>query len=153
AFGRPVTDFGLVRHKVGEMAIRIYAAESMVYRTAGMIDRNLADVDLRDTAAVLKRVEEYDVECSMLKVWCSEMLDYVVDETVQVHGGAGFVEDYPAERYWRDARVNRIFEGTNEINRLLVPGRLVRRALAGEIPVLEAARAVGDRTAAPSAEV
>jgi len=153
AFGRPVTDFGLVRHKVGEMAIRIYAAESMVYRTAGMIDRNLADADLRDTAAVLKRIEQYDVECSMLKVWCSEMLDYVVDETVQVHGGAGFVEDYPAERYWRDARVNRIFEGTNEINRLLVPGRLVRRALAGELPVLEAARAVGEAAIVPDPAV
>jgi alkylation response protein AidB-like acyl-CoA dehydrogenase len=152
AFGRPVTDFGLVRHKIGEMAIRLYAAESMVYRTAGMIDRNLADVDLSDTAAVLKRIEEYDVECSMLKVWCSEMLDYVVDETVQVHGGAGFVEDYPAERYWRDARVNRIFEGTNEINRLLVPGRLVRRALAGGLPVLERARALLGETGSPAAE-
>jgi alkylation response protein AidB-like acyl-CoA dehydrogenase len=154
AFGRPVTDFGLVRHKIGEMAIRLYAAESMVYRTAGMIDRNLADVDLRDTAAVLKRIEEYDVECSMLKVWCSEMLDYVVDETVQIHGGAGFVEDYPAERYWRDARVNRIFEGTNEINRLLVPGRLVRRAMGGGLPVLERARAVvaGAGTPPPAEE-
>jgi alkylation response protein AidB-like acyl-CoA dehydrogenase len=152
AFGRPVTDFGLVRHKIGEMAIRLYAAESMVYRTAGMIDRNLADVELRDTAAVLKRIEEYDVECSMLKVWCSEMLDYVVDETVQVHGGAGFVEDYPAERYWRDARVNRIFEGTNEINRLLVPGRLVRRAMGGGLPVLERARALLGQTGSPAAE-
>ena len=152
AFGRPVTDFGLVRHKIGEMAVRIYAAESMVYRTAGMIDRNLAEADLRDPAAILKRIEQYDVECSMLKVWCSEMLDYVVDETVQVYGGAGFVEDYPAERYWRDARVNRIFEGTNEINRLLVPGRLVRRALAGEIPVLEAARAAGEASAAAGAK-
>jgi alkylation response protein AidB-like acyl-CoA dehydrogenase len=152
AFGRPVTDFGLVRHKIGEMAIRMYAAESMVYRTAGMIDRSLEGVDLRDTATVLKRIEEYDVECSMLKVWCSEMLDYVVDETVQVHGGAGFVEDYPAERYWRDARVNRIFEGTNEINRLLVPGRLVRRAMAGGLPVLERARTLLAETAAPPAE-
>ena len=151
ALGRPVTDFGLVRHKIGEMAIRIYAAESMVYRTAGMIDRSLADVDPGDRGAALKRIEEYDVECSMLKVWCSEMLDYVVDETVQVHGGAGFVEDYPAERYWRDARVNRIFEGTNEINRLLVPGRLVRRALAGELPVLQAARAVAETASAPPA--
>ena len=142
AFGRPVSDFGLVRHKLGEMAIRIYAAESMVYRTAGMMDSRLAGADLRDPAAVLARIEEYDVECSMLKVWCSEMLDYVVDETVQVHGGAGFVEDHPAERFWRDARVNRIFEGTNEINRLLVPGRLLRRAMGGSLPVLDAARAV-----------
>ena len=152
AFGRPVSDFGLVRHKLGEMAIRIYVAESMVYRTAGMIDSRLAGVDLRDPAAVLARIEEYDVECSMLKVWCSEMLDYVVDETVQVHGGAGFVEDYPAERYWRDARVNRIFEGTNEINRLLVPGRLVRRAMGGSLPVLEEARAaLREAAAAPPA--
>ena len=104
------------------MAIRAYVSESMVYRTAGMIDRNLAGVGTDDAARRLKRIEEYDVECSMVKVWCSEMLDYVVDETVQIFGGAGYVEDYPAERYWRDARVNRIFEGTNEINRLLVPG-------------------------------
>jgi butyryl-CoA dehydrogenase len=152
AFGRPVTDFGLVRHKIGEMAIRIYAAESMVYRTAGMIDRNLAGLDLGDRAGALKRIEEYDVECSMLKVWCSEMLDYVVDETVQVHGGAGYVEDYPAERYWRDARVNRIFEGTNEINRLLVPGRLLRRATSGQLPVLErAADLLREKAPAPPA--
>jgi len=114
-----------VKHKLGEMAILIYVAEAMVYRTAGMIDRNLAGV--AQAAEAVPRIEEYDVECSMIKVWCSEMLDYAVDETVQVFGGAGYVEDYPAERYWRDARVNRIFEGTNEINRLLVPGRLVRR--------------------------
>ena len=149
AFGRPVTDFGLVRHKIGEMAVRIYAAESMVYRTAGMIDRNLAGVT--EAAEVLKRIEEYDVECSMIKVWCSEMLDYAVDETVQVFGGSGFVEDYPAERYWRDARVNRIFEGTNEINRLLVPGRLVRRAMKGELPVFDKAMALmGELASAPA---
>ena len=88
----------------------------------------------------------------MVKVWCSEMLDYVVDETVQIYGGAGFVEDYPAERYWRDARVNRIFEGTNEINRLLVPGRLLRRAMKGELPVFQKAMALMDEfTAGPSA--
>src|SRR6185503_19407432 len=123
AFGHPIVDFGLIQHKLGEMAIVAYAAESMVYRTAGLIDRNLAGVGLNDPAEALRRIEEYDVECSMIKVWCSEMVDYVVDEAVQLHGGAGYVEDYPAERYWRDARVNRIFEGTNEINRLLVPGR------------------------------
>jgi alkylation response protein AidB-like acyl-CoA dehydrogenase len=144
AFSRPITDFGLVKHKLGEMAILAYVAESMVYRTAGMIDANLAGVQVHDSATALKRIEEYDVECSMIKVWCSEMLDYVVDETVQIFGGAGFVEDYPAERYWRDARVNRIFEGTNEINRLLVPGRLLRRALKGELPVFQKAMALID---------
>ena len=142
AFGHPITDFGLMRHKIGEMAIRVYVSESMVYRTAGMIDRNLAGVDTKDTEACLKRIEEYDVECSMVKVWCSEMLDYVVDETVQIYGGAGYVEDYPAERHWRDARINRIFEGTNEINRLLVPGRLIRRAMKGELPIFEKAMAL-----------
>jgi len=140
AFGHPITDFGLVKHKLGEMAILIYVAESMVYRTAGMIDRSLAGVT--QAAEAVPRIEEYDVECSMIKVWCSEMLDYVVDETVQVFGGAGFVQDYPAERYWRDARVNRIFEGTNEINRLLVPGRLLRRAMKGELPVFDKAMAL-----------
>jgi alkylation response protein AidB-like acyl-CoA dehydrogenase len=150
AFGHPITDFGLVRHKIGEMAILAYVSESVVYRTAGMIDRNLAGVGLDDSASALKRIEEYDVECSMVKVWCSEMLDYVVDETVQIYGGAGYVEDYPAERYWRDARVNRIFEGTNEINRLLVPGRLLRRAMKGELPVFQKATALMDElTAGP----
>jgi alkylation response protein AidB-like acyl-CoA dehydrogenase len=144
AFGRPITDFGLVRQKIGEMAILAYVAEAMVYRTAGLIDRNLAEPGGNDPAAAVKRIEEYDVECSIVKVWCSEMLDYVVDETVQIFGGAGFVEDYPAERYWRDARVNRIFEGTNEINRLLVPGRLLRRALKGELPVFQKAMALMD---------
>jgi alkylation response protein AidB-like acyl-CoA dehydrogenase len=137
AFGRPISDFGLIRHKIGEMVIRAYVAESAVYRTAGMIDRNLEGVDPEDRQAYLKRIEEYDVECSMIKVWCSETLDYAVDEAVQIYGGAGYVEDYPAERRWRDARINRIFEGTNEINRLLVPGRLLRRALRGELPIFK----------------
>src|SRR5437867_2054030 len=156
AFGHPITDFGLVKHKLGEMAILAYVGEAMVYRTAGMMDRSLAGVT--EAGEALKRIEEYDVECSMIKVWCSEMLDYAVDETVQVFGGSGFVEDYPAERYWRDARVNRIFEGTNEINRLLVPGRLVRRALKtqGELPLFDKAMAlmgeVGLPAAAPAAE-
>ena len=149
AFGHPITDFGLVKHKLGEMAILIYVAEAMVYRTAGMIDRNLAGVT--QAAEAIPRIEEYDVECSMIKVWCSEMLDYAVDETVQVFGGAGYVEDYPAERYWRDARVNRIFEGTNEINRLLVPGRLVRRAMKGELPIFDKAMALMGEPSSPPA--
>ena len=151
AFGKPITDFGLVKHKLGEMAILAYVSESIVYRTAGMIDRNLAGVGVDDGAEALRRIEEYDVECSMVKVYASEILDYCVDEAVQVFGGAGYVEDYDAERYWRDARVNRIFEGTNEINRLLIPGRLIRRAMKGELPVFDKAYALMDEiTAGPS---
>ena len=154
AFGQPITTFGLVREKIAQMALLVYVSESLVYRTAGMIDKNLEGTPLNDPAEALKRIEAYDVECSMVKVWCSEMLDHVVDETVQIFGGAGFVEDYPAERYWRDARVNRIFEGTNEINRLLVPGRLMRRALKGELPVFEKAMALMDEfTAGPATAV
>jgi alkylation response protein AidB-like acyl-CoA dehydrogenase len=153
AFGQPITSFGLIKHKIGQMAILAYVSEAMVYRTAGMIDRNLADAGLDDPDEALKRIEEYDVECSMVKVWCSEMCDYVVDENVQIFGGAGFVEDYPAERYWRDARVNRIYEGTNEINRLLVPGRLIRRAMKGELPIFQKAMALLDElTSGPSVE-
>jgi alkylation response protein AidB-like acyl-CoA dehydrogenase len=153
AFGQPITSFGLIKHKIGQMAILAYVSEAMVYRTAGMIDRNLADASLDDPDEALKRIEEYDVECSMVKVWCSEMCDYVVDENVQIFGGAGFVEDYPAERYWRDARVNRIYEGTNEINRLLVPGRLIRRAMKGELPIFQKAMALLDElTSGPPVE-
>jgi alkylation response protein AidB-like acyl-CoA dehydrogenase len=152
AFGQPITTFGLVREKIAQMCLLAWVSEAVVYRTAGMIDKNLEGVGLNDPAEALKRIEAYDVECSMVKVWCSEILDYVVDETVQIYGGAGFVEDYPAERYWRDARVNRIFEGTNEINRLLVPGRLLRRAMKGELPVFQKAMALMDEfTAGPSA--
>jgi alkylation response protein AidB-like acyl-CoA dehydrogenase len=142
AFGRKIADFGLIQAKIGEAVARIFAAESMVYRTAGMIDANLEGA--HDNATALKRIEEYDAECSMVKVFCSEVLDHVVDEAVQILGGAGYVEDYPVERFYRDARINRIFEGTNEINRLLVPGRLVRRALSGALPLFDAAMALLD---------
>ena len=153
AFGQPIASFGLIKHKIGQMAILAYVSEAVVYRTAGMIDRNLADVDIHDAATFLKRIEEYDVECSMVKVWCSEILDWIVDENVQIHGGAGYVEDYPAERYWRDARVNRIYEGTNEINRLLVPGRLIRRAMKGDLPIFQKAQAlIGELMSGPSLE-
>jgi alkylation response protein AidB-like acyl-CoA dehydrogenase len=153
AFGQPITSFGLIKEKVAQMAILAYVSESVVYRTGGMIDRNLAGVGLHDPETALKRIEEYDVECSMIKVFCSEVLDWIVDENVQVFGGAGFVEDYPAERYWRDARVNRIYEGTNEINRLLVPGRLVRRAMKGELPLFQKAKALLDElTSGPPRE-
>jgi alkylation response protein AidB-like acyl-CoA dehydrogenase len=142
AFGKKIADFGLIQAKLGESTARIFAAESMVYRTAGMIDANLEGAN--DNATALKRIEEYDAECSMVKVFCSEVLDFVVDESVQILGGAGYVEDYPVERYYRDARINRIFEGTNEINRLLVPGRIVKRALTGALPIFDAAMALMD---------
>ena len=148
AFGKPIADFGLIKQKLAQMAINAYVSESAVYRTAGMIDQNLAGVTPDEA---LKRIEEYDVECSIVKVLCSELLDDVADETVQLFGGAGYVEDYPAERYWRDARVNRIFEGTNEINRLLIPGRLMRRAMKGGLPLFEKAQAlVAELTTMPA---
>ncbi len=148
AFGKPIADFGLIKQKLAQMAINAYVSESAVYRTAGMIDQNLAGVAPDDA---LKKIEEYDVECSIVKVLCSELLDDVVDETVQLFGGAGYVEDYPAERYWRDARVNRIFEGTNEINRLLIPGRLMRRAMKGGLPLFEKAQTlVAELTTTPT---
>jgi butyryl-CoA dehydrogenase len=120
------------------MTILEYVGDSMLYRTAGMIDRNLEGAG-EEGAQAMRRIEEYDAECSMVKVWCSEALDYAVDELVQILGGAGYVEGHSAERRWRDARVNRIFEGTNEVNRLLVSSRLARRALRGELLLADSA--------------
>ncbi len=147
-FGQPIATFGAIRHKLAEMAIREYAVEAMLYRTAGLIDATLQGSHA--SAAVLAALEEYAVEASILKVAASEMLDFVLDENVQIHGGNGFVKDYPAERHYRDARVNRIFEGTNEINRLLVPGMLARRAVKGGLPLIPAARKLQDELLTPS---
>jgi len=141
AFGKVIADFGLVREKLANMATLIYVGEALVYRTVGMMDVALAEVDKSGSDAAketLKAIEEYAVECSIIKVWGSEMIDYVVDETVQVYGGYGFVEEYPAERAYRDARINRIFEGTNEINRLIITGFLLKRAMSGQLPLLPA---------------
>ncbi len=148
-FGQPIASFGAIRHKLGEMTARTYALESLVYRTAGLIDATLGPAP-HDGAAVAKAFEEYAVEASISKVAGSEILDYVLDENVQIHGGNGFVKDYGAERYYRDARVNRIFEGTNEINRLLIPGMLIRRALKGELPLIAAAKRLQDEVLSPS---
>jgi alkylation response protein AidB-like acyl-CoA dehydrogenase len=148
-FGQPIASFGAIRHKLGEMTARTYALESLVYRTAGLIDATLGPAP-HDGAAVARAFEEYAVEASIAKVAGSEILDYVLDENVQIHGGNGFVKDYTAERYYRDARVNRIFEGTNEINRLLIPGMLIRRALKGELPLIPAAKRLQDEVLSPS---
>jgi alkylation response protein AidB-like acyl-CoA dehydrogenase len=147
AFGKPIAEFGLIRQKLGEMAILAWASESVVYRTAGLIDRNLAGA--LGSSEILSRIEEYAAECSIVKVFCSEALDRVVDEGVQLFGGAGYVADYPAERHWRDARVNRIFEGTNEINRLLIPGRLLKKDQAGELGLLARAKELAAGDASP----
>jgi len=141
AFGKVIADFGLVREKLANMAMLTYVGESMVYRTIGMMDEALSAVDKSASdapAQTLKAIEEYAIECSIIKVWASEMVDYVVDETVQIYGGYGFVEEYPAERAYRDARINRIFEGTNEINRLIISGFLLKRAMSGQLALMPA---------------
>ncbi len=147
-FGRPLVQFGLIKHKLAEMAVRIYVAESMVYRTGGLVERTLGGVH-GDPAEAMRALEEYAVECAINKVFCSEVLDYVVDENVQVYGGYGFIEDYPAAGPYRDARINRLFEGTNEINRLLMTGMLLRRAQRGRLGLLPAALAVVQELTAP----
>jgi butyryl-CoA dehydrogenase len=156
AFSKNIVDFGLVREKLANIAMLIYVGESMVYRTVGMMDAALSEVDKAAPDAArrtLKAIEEYAVECSIIKVWASEMLDYVVDETVQIYGGYGFVEEYPAERAYRDARINRIFEGTNEINRLIISGFLLKRASSGQLPLLPAIKKLMDEVlSGPSLE-
>ena len=147
-FGQAIASFGAIRHKLADMVAREYAVESMLYRTAGLIDAALQGSHASDR--VLAALEEFAIEASILKVASSEMIDYVVDENVQIHGGNGFVRDYPAERQYRDARVNRIFEGTNEINRLLIPGMLARRALKGSLPLIAAARRLQDEVLSPA---
>jgi alkylation response protein AidB-like acyl-CoA dehydrogenase len=152
-FGAPIGQFGAIRHKLGEMTARTFALESLMYRTAGTIDGAVDHAAGDKSAALLAALEEYAVEASIAKVFGSETLDYVLDENIQTHGGNGYVQDYPAERHYRDARVNRIFEGTNEINRLLIPGLLVKRAARGDLPLAPAAARVRERLIAPVSAV
>jgi hypothetical protein len=142
AFGHPIADFGMIQHKLAEIAIRTYAAESVAYRVAGLIEDS--------GKPLLAACEEFAVECSIVKVYASEVLDYVVDEGVQIHGGYGFHADYAVERAYRDSRINRIFEGTNEINRLLITGMLLKRAQRGQLALVKAAKVVMDEVIAGS---
>jgi len=152
AFGKFISEFGLIQQKLADCATHIYVGESMAYRTVGMIDASLATIDpgeAQDPKQIQKRIEEYAVECSILKVWGSEMLDTVVDHIVQIYAGYGYVEEYPAERAYRDSRINRIFEGTNEINRLIITGFLLKRAMSGQLPLLAAINKLMDEVMAP----
>jgi len=152
AFGKAIAEFGLIQRKISSSASRLYAAESMVYRTVGMIDAGLAQMSEEQAQSpreTQKRIEECAVECSILKVYGSEMLTLVADELIATMGGYGYVEEYPAERFYRDARINRIFEGTNEINRLIITGWLMKRALSGELPLLGAIKSVMEEVMQP----
>ena len=146
-FNKALSEFPLTQNKLGTMAARIFAAESAVYRTAGLFDEAISTLDKSAPdfdRKVIGAIDDYSIECSIIKVFASEVLSYVVDEMVQLYGGYGFVEDYPAARYYRDARINRIFEGTNEINRMLIPGMILKRAMKGELPLLAAAKGIQD---------
>ncbi|HSO75853.1 MAG TPA: acyl-CoA dehydrogenase family protein [Blastocatellia bacterium] len=149
-FGVPIASFGLIKHKLAEMAIRAYVGECMIYRTVGMIEEALSAVDRNVPKEALKAIEDYAVECSIIKVTGSEYLSYACDEAVQVFGGNGYSSDYPVERAYRDSRISRIYEGTNEINRLIIAGQFLRRAAKGENALFAAAKKLQDEVLSPS---
>ncbi|MBC8031503.1 MAG: acyl-CoA dehydrogenase family protein [Pyrinomonadaceae bacterium] len=146
-FGKPISSFGAIKSKLAEMAIRTWVGEAMTYRTLGMIEDAISDTT--DPNAKMKAIEEYSAECSIIKVALSEYCDFVADEMVQIYGGYGYSAHYPAERAYRDSRINRIFEGTNEINRMLIPGRLMKSALSGKLALLPAAQGLMDEILSP----
>lgn len=148
AFGKPIAEFGMIQEKLADCAVGVFVGEAISYRTIGMIDAALREIDKHDMAAIQKTIEDYAVECSICKVWGSEMLDHVVDEVLQIYGGYGYVEDYPAERAYRDSRINRIFEGTNEINRLIITGWLMKSAMAGKLALMPAIKQLMDEVIA-----
>lgn len=148
-FGKSISSFGAIKTKLAEQAIRTWVGESMIYRTLGMIEAGVGAVDAKDMDARLRAIEEYAAECSIIKVALSEYCNYVADEMVQIFGGYGYSADYPAERAYRDSRINRIFEGTNEINRMLIPGRLMKSAMSGRLALLPAAQALMDEVLSP----
>src|SRR5829696_5642559 len=149
-FGKPISSFGAIKHKLAEMAIKTWVGEATTYRTLGLIEDAInATATAEDPESKLRANEEYAVECSAIKVSLSEYCQYVTDEMVQIYGGYGYSADYPAEAAYRDARINRIFEGTNEINRMLIPGRLMKSALSGNLALLPAAQALMDEVLSP----
>jgi alkylation response protein AidB-like acyl-CoA dehydrogenase len=150
-FGKPISSFGAIKRKLAEMAVRTWVGEAMIYRTLGLIESAInATADAADPESKLRAIEEYAAECSAIKVSLSEYCDYVADEMVQIYGGYGYSADYPAERAYRDSRINRIFEGTNEINRMLIPGMLMKRAMTGKLALLPAAQGLMDEILSPS---
>lgn len=144
AFGKAICEFGLIQEKLANMATAIFVSEAICYRTVGLVARSLEGVDKNDHVLIQKRIEDYAVECSIVKVAASEILDMVVDESLQIFGGYGYVEEFPAERSYRDARINRIFEGTNEINRLIITGMLIKSAMAGKLALMPAIKTIMD---------
>ena len=152
-FGAPIATFGAIKHKLGEMTARQYALESMMYRTAGLIDARVSAIrgrPRRRRSRCCRRSRSSRSKRRSPRCSAARCIDYILDENVQIHGGNGFVRDYPAEGHYRDARVNRIFEGTNEINRLLIPGMLMKKALKGELPLIPAAKRLQDEIMSPS---
>ena len=141
-FGQPISSFGAIRRKLAEMASKNYEMEAVVYRTAGLLEEAIRGIDANDSRALLKAIEDFAVECSLVKVACSEALDFVVDENVQIHGGSGFCEELPPARHYRDSRINRLFEGTNEIIRLVMSGMVLKKMLTGSLPLSDAVKDV-----------